>query len=110
MGSTTLTITTKGNWHPVEVEVRVNDAEGAGVLTGEPWNDTTDPEAFMDTSEKEDLTKGNLPLVDHFSKSCTLTTLRECISESYSKELLSRRLQGVQLKEGIVLKLFMKLK
>ena len=60
----------------------------------------------MDTNKVGDLTKGNTALVDHFGKSCTLNNLRPMLPDGYSKELLSRRLQGVRVNESIVLELF----
>ena len=57
----------------------------------------------MDTTEKEEAKKGSTPVVKTFKNSSTLSTLGPLMSEGYSQELLSRRLQGTEVKEALVL-------
>ena len=57
----------------------------------------------MDTGDGEDLLKGSTKLVAQFSKLCSLTNLVHVMPVGYPRELLSNRLQGDEVKEGLAI-------
>ena len=82
-----------GNHEPTEPEAEIAGSDsGAGPSEDE----------LMDTSNQDNLT-GKDPLITHFKGSCKMLSMLDLIPDDYCKELLSTRLHGNEIKEGMAI-------
>ena len=61
----------------------------------------------MDTLESDAFSPGAIPLVTRFCKSANPKAMLDLVEGEYNQELLSSRLQGNAVKEGLAITLFL---
>ncbi len=86
--------------------VTIPEAEGV-VANSKPADSNPDDED-MDTAEKELPELGKEALLKKFGNSCKLANLVTMVSEGYSKPMLSNRLSGSEVKEGLCITVYLK--
>ena len=86
--------------------VTIPEAEGV-VASSKPADSNPDDED-MDTAEKKLPKLCNDALLKKFGNFCKLANLVTMVSDGYSKPMLSNRLQGSEVKEGLCITVYLK--
>ena len=82
--------------------------ETDGVADSSKPADSNPDDEDMDTAEKELPELGKEALLKKFGNSCKLASLVTMVSEGYSEPMLSNRLQGSEVKEGLCITVYLK--
>ena len=86
--------------------VTIPEAEGVAAISKAADSNPDDED--MDTAEKELPELGKEALLKKFGNSCKLANLVTMVSDRYSKPMLSNRLSGSEVKEGLCITVYLK--